>query len=188
MYQIQLEYHAGDSCPTANQPDAVLAENYQVSWQIHKPVLIVNRPEGVTIFDGAVDFVGEHEFFRFVEVTYVIENNNESAPLVIDNIQAINLENLREVLIDPVGVIEIGPGESQEIKINFQVLMLEPFSFDLVWNHNGSNANPYTTGIEGTSTLYLGDGVPDQSWLFRFVESLIQSGFFLKIPALWIGQ
>ena len=24
MYQIQLGYHAGDSCPTANQPDAVL--------------------------------------------------------------------------------------------------------------------------------------------------------------------
>ncbi len=188
MYQIQLGYHAGDSCPTVNQPNAVLAENYQVSWQIHKPVLIVNRPEGVTIFDGAVDFVGEHEFFRFVEVTYVIENNNESAPLVIDNIQAINLENLREVLIDPVGVIEIGPGESQEIKINFQVLMLEPFSFDLVWSHNGSNANPYTTGIEGTSKLYLGDGVPEQSWLYNFVDSLIRSGFFLKIPAIWTGN
>jgi len=188
MYQIQLTYHAGDSCPTANQPDAVLTENYQVSWQTHEPVLIVNRPEGVTIFDGAVDFVSEHEFFRFVEVTYVIENNNESAPLVIDSIQAINLENLREVIIDPVGVIEIGPGESQEIKINFQVLMLEPFSFDLVWSHNGSNANPYTTGIEGTSTLYLGDGVPEQSWLYRFADSLIRSGFFLKIPALWTGQ
>jgi len=185
MYQIQLGYHAGDSCPTVNQPDAVLTENYQVSWLIHKPVLIVNRPEGVTIFDGAVDFVGEHEFFRFVEVTYLIENYNESAPLVIDNIQAINLENLREVLIDPVGDIEIGPGESQEIKINFQVLMLEPFSFDLVWNHNGSNANPYTTSIEGTSKLFLGDGVPEQSWLYRFVDSLIRSGFFLKIPALW---
>jgi hypothetical protein len=188
MYQIQLGYHAGDSCPTVNQPDAVLAENYQVSWQIHKPVLIVNRPEGVTIFDGAVDSVSEHEFFRFVEVTYVIENNNESAPLVIDNIQAVNLENLREVIIDPVGVIEIGPGESQVIKINFQVLMLEPFSFDLVWNHNGSNANPYTTSIEGTSILYLGDGVPEQSWLYRFVDSVIRSGFFLKIPAIWTGK
>ena len=75
-----------------------------------------------------------------------------------------------------------------EIKINFQILMLEPFSFDLVWNHNGSNANPYTTGIEGTSKLYLGDGVPEQSWLFRFVESVIRSGFFLKIPAVWIGN
>ena len=188
MYRIQLGYHAGDSCPTSDQPDAQIVENYQVSWQIHQPVLVVNRPEGVTIFDGEVDFVGEHDFFRFVEVTYVIENNDESALLVIDNIQVENMENLREVLIDPVGPIEIAPGESQEIKINFQILMLEPFSFDLVWDHNGSNANPYTTGIQGTSKLYLGDGVPDQSWLFRFVDSLIRSGFFLKIPALWTGN
>ncbi|MCD6425888.1 MAG: hypothetical protein J7L35_10350, partial [Anaerolineales bacterium] len=188
MYRIQLGYHAGESCPTTDHPDAVIVENYQVSWQIHKPVLIVNRPEGVTIFDGAVDFVDEHEFFRFVEVTYVIENNSESALLVIDNIQAENLENLREVLIDPAGSIEIAPGESQEIKVNFQILMLEPFSFDLVWDHNGSNADPYTTSIEGTSKLYLGDGVPEQSWLFRFVDSLIRSGFFLKIPALWTGN
>jgi hypothetical protein len=188
IYQIQLRYHAGDSCPTDGEPDAELMENYQVYWQTHKPVLIVNRPEGVTIFDGAVDYVGEHDFFRFVEVTYVIENKDDSAPLVIDNILADNLENLREVLIDPIGPIVIAPGESQEIKINFQILMLEPFSFDLIWEHNGSNSNPYITSIEGTSRLYLGDGVPEQSWLYRFVESLIRSGFFLKIPNVWVGK
>ena len=188
MYRIQLGYYAGDHCPTADQPDAVLVENYQVSWQVLKPVLVVNRPEGVTIFDGDVDFIGEHDFFRFVEVTYVIENNSASAPLVIDSIQAENLENIREVLIDPVGPIEILPGEYQKIVINFQILMLKPFSFDLVWDHNGSNADPYTTSIEGTSNLDLGDGVPDESWLFRFVEYLIKSGLFLKIPDVWTGN
>ncbi len=188
MYGIQLGYHAGSLCPTENDPDAVLEENYQISWLIHQPVLIVNRPEGVTIFDGTTDFVGEHEFFRFVEVTYVIENKDQAAPLVINNIQVENMENLREVLIDPALPIELAPGESREIKINFQILMLEPFSFDLVWDHNGSNANPYTTGIEGTSKLNLGDGVPEQSWLYKFVESLIRSGFFLKLPPLWTGN
>ena len=167
----------------AGQPDAVVTESYHVKWKTYQPELIVNRPEGVTIFDGAVDYIGVHDFFRFVEVTYVIDNQNNVAPLVIENIQPENLANLREVIIEPAGVIEIQPGESQAIKITFQVLTLEPYSFDLIWYHNGSNPAPYITGIMGDSNLNLGD-TPVDSWLYRFIESLIRTGFFLKLPAL----
>jgi hypothetical protein len=59
--------------------------------------------------------------------------------------------------------------------------MLEPFSFDLIWEHNGANPSPYKTGIQGDGELNLGD-VPQGSWLYRFLDSLIRSGFFLSLP------
>jgi hypothetical protein len=182
-YEIDVVYQALGSCPLEGSADAAISEAYQVTWKTHLPELTVNRPEGVTIFDGAVDYIGNHDFFRFVEVTYVIDNHNNAGPLIIDGIEPENLVNLREVLIEPAGVIEIPPGGSQEIKITFQVLTLEPYSFDLIWNHNGSNSTPYITGIMGDSSLDLGD-TPVDSWLYRFVESLIKSGFFLKLPIL----
>ena len=184
-YEINVAYQALGSCPLAGQPDAVVTEGYHVKWKTYQPELIVNRPEGVTIFDGAEDYIGVHDFFRYVEVTYVIDNQNNVAPLVIESIQPENLVNLREVFIEPAGVIEIQPGESQAIKITFQVLTLEPYSFDLIWYHNGSNPTPYITGIMGDSNLNLGD-TPVDSWLYRFIESLIRTGFFLKLPALSI--
>jgi GH25 family lysozyme M1 (1,4-beta-N-acetylmuramidase) len=184
-YEIVVAYQALGDCPLEGQPDAVITDSYQVNWKTYQPELIVNRPEGVTIFDGAEDYIGAHDFFRFVEVTYVIENRNNVAPLVIDSIDPENLLNLREVIIEPAGVIEIQPGGSQTIKINFQVLTLEPYSFDLVWYHNGSNSSPHITGIMGESVLNLGD-TPLDSWLYRFIESLIRTGFFLKLPALGI--
>ena len=184
-YEISMAYQALGSCPLEGQPDAVVSDSYSVKWKTYQPELIVNRPEGVTIFDGAVDYIGIHDFFRFVEVTYLIDNQNNVGPLVIDSIQSENLVNLREVIIEPAGVIEIQPGGSQEIKISFQVLTLEPYSLDLIWYHNGSNSNPYITGIIGDSNLNLGD-TPVDSWLYRFIESLIQTGFFLKLPALGI--
>jgi hypothetical protein len=188
MYDIQARYQANGACPLEGDVHAELSESYQVSWLVDDPVLVVNRPEGVTIFDGAVDYVGEHEFFRFVEVTYVIENDADAAPLIIDDIEPQNLTNLREVLFEPALPIIVGPGEAVEVKINFQILMLEPFSFDLVWDHTGANASPYQMSIEGTSILNLGEGVPEQSWLHGFIESLIQSGFFLKLPPLWLAE
>lgn len=182
-YEINVAYQAQGACPLEGQPDAVISESYHVNWKTYQPELIVNRPEGVTIFDGAVDYIGRHDFFRFVEVTYVIDNQSNAGPLIIDSIEPENLVNLREVLIEPAGVIEIQPGESQAIKISFQVLTLEPYSFDLIWYHNGSNPAPYLTGIMGDSNLNLGD-TPVDSWLYRFVESLIRTGFFLKLPIL----
>ena len=182
-YEINVAYQAQGACPLEGQPDAVASESYHVNWKTHQPELIVNRPEGVTIFDGAVDYIGAHDFFRYVEVTYVIDNQTNAGPLVIDSIQPENLVNLREVIIEPAGEIEIQPGESQTIKISFQVLTLEPYSFDLIWNHNGSNTTPYITGIMGDSNLNLGD-IPVDAWLYRFLESLIRSGFFMKLPVL----
>ena len=182
-YEINVAYQALGECPLQGQPDAVITDTYQVNWKTYQPELIVNRPEGVTIFDGAVDYIGAHDFFRYVEVTYLIENQNNVGPLVIDSITPENLVNLREVMIEPAGVIEIQPGESQMIKISFQVLTLEPYSLDLVWYHNGSNPSPAITGIMGDSKLNLGD-TPVDSWLYRFIESLIRTGFFLKLPAL----
>jgi hypothetical protein len=182
-YEISVAYQALGECPFQGQPDAVITDTYQVNWKTYQPELIVNRPEGVTIFNGAVDYIGAHDFFRYVEVTYLIENQNNVGPLVIDSITPENLVNLREVMIEPAGVIEIQPGESQTIKIRFQVLTLEPYSLDLVWYHNGSNPNPTITGIMGDSKLNLGD-TPVDSWLYRFIESLIRTGFFLKLPAL----
>jgi len=180
-YDLDVAYQALGSCPLEGAVDGEYHESYQVNWMTHQPELIVNRPEGVTIFAGAVDYIGVHDFFRFVEVTYLITNGNDAEPLVITDIVPENLENLREVLVSPEGPIEIQPGESQEIKISFQVLTLDPYSFDLVWNHNGSNPSPYVTGIMGNSNLNLGDA-PTDSWLYRFLESLIRSGFFLKLP------
>ncbi len=184
-YEISVAYQALGDCPLEGQPDAVITDSYRVNWKTYQPELIVNRPEGVTIFDGAVDYIGNHDFFRYVEVTYLIENKNNVSPLVIDSIVPENMINLREVIIEPAGVIEIQPGGSQTIKISFQVLTLEPYSFDLIWYHNGSNSSPYITGIMGDSNLNLGD-TPVDSWLYRFIESLIQTGFFLKLPALGI--
>ena len=155
-YEINVAYQAQGACPLEGQPDAVASETYHVNWKTHEPEFIVNRPEGVTIFDGAIDYIGAHDFFRYVEVTYVIDNLTNAGPLVIDSIQPENLVNLREVIIEPAGVIEIQPGESQAIKIRFQVLTLEPYSFDLIWYHNGSNLTPYITGIMGDSNLNLG--------------------------------
>jgi hypothetical protein len=180
-YTIRARYQALGLCPLEDEADAELTESYRVVWGIQSPELVVNRPEGVTIFDGAVDYVGVHDFFRFVEVTYVIENNAASSPLVVESITLQNLVNLREVLVEPAEAFEVGPGESQVVKINFQVLMLEPFSFDLVWEHNGSNPSPYRTTIQGSATLNLGD-IPVRSWLYRFLEAVIRSGFFLKLP------
>ncbi len=184
-YLIRAKYQAGTGCPLVGTPDAELTEPYQVKWQVLSPVLIVNRPEGVTIFDGTVDYVGVHDFFRFVEVTYVIKNDTDATPLVVENILIENIENLREVLIDPALPFEVAPGESQVVKFNFQVLMLEPFSFDLVWEHNGSNPSPYLTGIQGDAKLNLGD-MPLESWLYRFINYIIRSGFFLKLPIFGI--
>jgi len=184
-YEISVAYQALGDCPIEGQPDAVITDSYQVNWKTYQPELIVNRPEGVTIFDGAVDYIGVHEFFRYVEVTYVIDNHNQTSPLVIDSVVPENLVNLREVIIEPAGVIEIQPGGSQTIKISFQVLTLEPYSLDLIWYHNGSNPSPMITGIMGDSKLNLGD-TPANSWLYRFIESLIGTGFFLKLPALGI--
>ena len=184
-YEISVAYQALSDCPLEGEPDAVIRDSYQVNWKTYQPELIVNRPEGVTIFDGAEDYIGVHDFFRYVEVTYVIDNQNNVGPLVIESIQPENLVNLREVIIEPAGVIEIQPGGSQAIKITFQVLTLEPYSFDLIWYHNGSNPTPYITGIMGDSNLNLGD-TPVDSWLYRFIESLIRTGFFLKLPALSI--
>ena len=180
-YLIRAKYKAGVSCPLVGTPDAELTEPYQVSWQILSPVLIVNRPEGVTIFDGAIDYIGEHDFFRFVEVTYVIDNDTDASPLIVENIQIENLVNIREVLIEPALPFEVAPGGSQVVKIRFQVLMLESYSFDLIWEHNGSNPSPHQTSILGDANLNLGE-IPVESWLYKFLENIIRSGFFLKLP------
>jgi len=117
----------------------------------------VKRPEGVSIFDGTVDYIGEHDFFRFVEVTYLIENNTAATIMEIENITAENLVNLRNVTVEPAAPFEIGPGERKTIVVSFQVLALEPYSFDLLWEHNASNPSPYQFEILGDANLNLGD-------------------------------
>jgi len=183
-YTIRARYQAQGNCPLAGAHDAELSETYRISWQEHKPVLEVKRPEGVSIFDGAVDYVGEHDFFRFVEVTYVIENEPNNTPMRIERIYAENLVNLRNVTVEPFGPFDIGPGETKTIIISFQVLMLEPFSFDLLWEHDASNHSPYQFEIMGDANLNLGD-IPLDSWMYDYVESLIRKEFFLNV-AQWV--
>ncbi|MEJ2448979.1 MAG: hypothetical protein P8Y37_13710, partial [Anaerolineales bacterium] len=90
-YDLGVSYQALGSCPLEGAVDGEYHESYQVDWMTHQPELIVNRPEGVTIFDGAVDYIGVHDFFRFVEVTYLITNGNDAEPLVISDIIPDNL-------------------------------------------------------------------------------------------------
>ena len=183
-YTIQARYQVEGICPIAGDHDAELSEGYQVSWQDKPLVLEVKRPEGVSIFDGTVDYIGEHDFFRFVEVTYVIENNTTATIMEIENITAENLVNLRNVTVEPAGPFEIGPGEGKTIVVSFQVLVLEPYSFDLLWEHNASNPSPYKFEILGDANLYLGD-ITEDSWLYDYVISLIEKEFFLNVPQ-WV--
>lgn len=183
-YTIQAIYQAEGTCPIVGDHDAELSEVYRVSWWEERPVLEVKRPLGVSIFDGAVDYIGEHDFFRFVEVTYVIKNETAASLMNIENIYAENLVNLRNVTAEPAGPFEIGPGETKTIIISFQILTLEPYSFDLLWEHDASNPSPYQFVIQGDANLYLGD-TPVDSWLYDYVESLISEEFFLNAPQ-WV--
>jgi hypothetical protein len=182
-YLITGKYQAEGSCPLSGRHDAELSEPYQVSWKEHKPLLEVKRPEGVTIFNGGVDFVGEHDFYRMVEVTYLVKNDPENAFMTIEKITAENLVNLRGVTIEPSGPIVIDPGEEQTIKVSFQVLKVEPYSFDLVWDHDASNDSPYTFSVQGDAALDLGDyTVSDR--MYDFIIRFINTGIFLKYPHL----
>jgi len=183
-YTIQARYQVEGICPIAGDQDAELSQGYQVSWQDKSLVLEVKRPEGVSIFDGTVDYIGEHDFFRFVEVTYLIENNSAATIMEIENITAENLVNLRNVSVEPAGSFEIGPGEGKTIVVSFQVLVTEPYSFDLLWEHNASNPSPYQFEILGDANLYLGD-ITEDSWLYDYVISLIEKEFFLNVPQ-WV--
>ncbi|MCK4801594.1 MAG: hypothetical protein KAS84_06360, partial [Anaerolineales bacterium] len=182
-YSIRIRYQAQGNCPLEGSHDAELTEPYWVSWLENRPTLEVKRPEGVTIFDGSVDYVGEHDFFRIVEVMYVIENESTTSPMTIERIHAENLVNLRSVNVEPAGPIEIGPGEMQTIKITFQVLVVKPYSFDLLWEHDASNQSPYQFVILGDANLNL-YGYPIEPWMYDFIINLINSEIFLKFPHL----
>jgi hypothetical protein len=182
-YSIRIRYQAQGNCPLEGSHDDELTEPYWVSWLENRPTLEVKRPEGVTIFDGSVDYVGEHDFFRIVEVMYVIENESTTSPMTIERIHAENLVNLRSVNVEPAGPIEIGPGETRTIKITFQVLVVEPYSFDLLWEHDASNQSLYQFVILGDANLNL-YGYPVEPWMYDFITNLINSGIFLKYPYL----
>ena len=182
-YLITAQYQAEGNCPLHGSPDAELSQSYQVSWREHKPILEVKRPEGVSIFDGSVDYVGEHDFYRMVEVTYVIKNGPENSFMTIEEISAENLVNLRNVKIEPSRPIVVDPGEEQAIKVSFQVLILEPYSFDLVWEHDADNESPYTFTIQGDAALNLGDYEVSERW-YNFIVKVINTGIFLRYPHL----
>ena len=182
-YQITAQYQAEGNCPLIGSPDAELSQSYQVSWREHKPILEVKRPEGVSIFAGSVDYVGEHDFYRMVEVTYVIKNKPENTFLTIDKISFENLVNLRDVKIEPSGQIVIDPGEEQTVKVSFQVLILEPYSFDLVWEHDAENESPYTFTIQGDAALNLGDYEVSER-VRDFLIRVINTGIFIRYPHL----
>ncbi len=188
-YMIQSRYQADGNCPLVGDHDAELSEIYLISWMEHQPVLEVKRPEGVTIFDGSVDYVGEHDFYRVVEVTYVIENGPDNAPMTIEEIFPENMVNLKSVTVDPSGPIVVGPGESQTIMVSFQVLMLEPYSFDLVLVHYASNGSPYKFTVQGDANLNLGDYEIKPRW-YDFIVRVINSGIFLRYPhlVLWFTR
>jgi hypothetical protein len=101
----------------------------------------------------------------------------------IDRISSENLVNLRSVTIDPAGPIEIGPGEQQTIKISFQVLVLEPYSFDLSWEHDASNPSPYRLTVQGDAKLNLGEYSVSQR-MYDFIVKVINTGIFIKYPNL----
>ena len=183
-YMITAQYKAEGNCQDSSpSTDAELTQPYQVSWREHKPILEVRRPEGVTIFDGGVDYVGEHDFYRMVEVTYVVKNGPENSFMTIDKISAENLVNLKDVKIEPTGPIVVDPGEEQAVKVSFQVLILEPYSFDLVWEHDAENESPYTYSIQGDAALNLGDYEVSER-VYDFIVRFINTGIFIKYPHL----
>jgi hypothetical protein len=182
-YLITAQYQAEGSCPFSGLADTDLSQSYQVSWREHKPILEVKRPEGVTIFDGSVDYIGEHDFYRMVEVTYVIKNEPENTFMTIEKISAENLVNLNNVNIEPSGPIVIDPGEEQAVKISFQVLILEPYSFDLVWDHDADNKSPYAFSIQGDAALNLADYEVSER-MENFIIRVINTGIFLRYPHL----
>ena len=118
-----------------------------------------------------------------VEVTYVINNEPENAFMTIDKISAENLVNLRNVKIEPSGPIVIDPGEEETVKISFQVLILEPYSFDLIWDHDAENESPYTFSIQGDTALNLGDYEVSER-MQNFIIRVINTGIFLRYPHL----
>jgi hypothetical protein len=182
-YLIAGQYQAEGNCPISGQPDAELTEMYQVSWKEHRPVLEVKRPEGVSVFENSVDYVGEHDFYRVVEVTYVIKNAPENTFMTIEKIIPEKLINLRDVKVEPSGQIVVDPGEEQIVKVSFQVLKLEPYSFDLKWEHDASNNSPYSFTIQGDAALNL-EGYKVSERMHKFIIRVINTGIFLRYPHL----
>lgn len=181
-YDILARYRMQGECPLGSTQDAELAVGYQVSWQEESPVLEVKRPEGVSIFAGEVDYVGTHDFFGFVEVTYVVENHSRTTPVQVENLFAENLVNLLRVRVSPSGPFEIGAGEQETVKVLFLVLSLDSYSFDLVLEHDGDTPQPYVITVLGDGRLNLGDEYTPDSWVYNKVLAMIDDGFFLRLP------
>lgn len=180
-YTLQARYEVHGECPLGDGQDAVLKENYRVRWKEEAPVLEVKRPEGVTIFDGSMDNIGVHDWLNFVKVEYVLENKSRTTPLVIEDMSAEKLFNLKRVTLQPSGPFEMGPGERKTVKVVFLVLDLDPYTFDLVVEHDGENPRPYRFTVQGEANLNLRQYNTDPK-VTRVVERWIERGLFMQVP------
>ncbi len=180
-YVIQARYQVGGECPPGEGQDATLTENYQITWQEEPPVLDVKRPEGVTIVDGTMDYIGQHDWFDFVEVTYVLENESRTTPMEVKDIYAENLSNLKRVKVTPSGPFRLGPGEERTVKVLFLVLTVDPYAFDLVFEHNGPNGGPYEFAVHGEANLNVEKYTTDPR-AQMYIKRLVDQSFFLQIP------
>lgn len=178
-YAIQARYQVRGECPLGEGQDATLTENIKINWQEEIPVLKVQRPEGVDIVNGTVDYIGIHDWFNFVEITYVLENESRTTSLRVEDIHAQNLFNLKRVKVNPSGPFTLGPREEKTVKITFLVLTVDPYAFDLVFDHNAPDAGPYEFAIHGEANL---NRYTTDSKMQTYIKSLIEKGFFLRIP------
>jgi hypothetical protein len=180
-YRVRARFRVGGECPLGSTSDAEASEPFTVDWQEPPSRLRVSRPHEISVEDGYVHEIGTHEFFWFVEVSYQLENISSSRSLQVEAITAENLTNLRRVRIEPAGPFELGPGESQTVKALFLVLTLEPYSFDLVVDHDGSYDGSFRVQVQGDGLLYLGENEPDPR-VVSAVHRLIERRFFFKLP------
>jgi len=180
-YTLRARYQVQGQCPLGEGQDAALTESYRVEWQEDDPVLHVKRPEGVTIFPDSVDFVGKHDWFDFVEVTYVFENPSRTSAMEVEGIRTGNFFNLKRVRVSPSGAFTLGPGEEKTVKLLFLILTVDPYAFDVTVDHNGSNAAPYTFSVHGEAQMNL-DKFDLNPRFHPRVEEMVRRGFFLQIP------
>ena len=180
-YILEGRYQVGGECPIGEAQDAVLRETYRVTWQEEEPVLVVKRPVEVTVDDLGVDYIGVHDWFGFVEATYILENTSRTTSLNVEQIYAENLFHLKRVKVTPSGPFELGPGERKTINVLFLVLTVDPYSLDLVIEHTGSNPGPYSFAVHGDGRMNLDKFDLDPKFHPQ-VEKLVSKGFFLQIP------
>ena len=113
------------------------------------PEIDVQRPAGVSVYDGGTDALGNYvPGTTTIDLRYTIENTSTATPLRVSAVSASGLSNCSGFAVGTPLPLVVPADESAVLDVSFDVVD-GPFSLDLEIENSDPNENPYDIHITG---------------------------------------